>query len=108
MRRIAGVTLALLFVAGLATAGETKEAHGTVKAVASNSITITDSASKDWTFGVDKETMVVVSGGRHKMDRLKADGKLVTIDEFVKEKSNVIVNYVEKDGKAIAKEVKIK
>jgi len=108
MRRIAGVTLALLCVAGLATAGETKEAKGTVKAVASTSITITDSASKDWTFGVDKETTVVVKGGTHKMDKLKADGKLVTIDEFVKEKSNVVVNYVEKDGKTIAKEVHVK
>ncbi len=108
MRRIACVTLALLFAAGLATAGETKEAKGAVKTVASNSITITDSASKDWTFGVDKETTVIVSGGRHKMDKLKADGKPVTIDEFVKEKSNVIVNYVEKDGKAVAKEVHVK
>jgi hypothetical protein len=108
MRRIVGVTLALLVAAGLATAGETKEAKGTVKAVAGNSITITDSAAKDWTFGIDKETTVIVSGGRHKMDKLKADGKPVTIDEFVKEKNNVIVNYVEKDGKTIAREVHVK
>jgi hypothetical protein len=108
VRRIAGAALAVLFVAGLAAAGDTKEAKGTVKAVAMNSITITDSAAKDWTFAVDKETMVVASGASHKMDRLKADGKPVTIEEFVAVKKNVIVSYVEKDGKATAKEVHVK
>ena len=48
----------LLFVAGLAAAGDTKEATGTVKSVAADSITVTDSAAKDWTFAVDKETTV--------------------------------------------------
>ena len=58
VRRIAGAALALLFVAGLAAAGDTKEATGTVKSVATDSITVTDSAAKDWTFAVDKETSV--------------------------------------------------
>jgi hypothetical protein len=108
VRRIAGAALAVLFVAGLATAGDTKEAKGTVKAVATNSITITDSAAKDWTFAVDKDTMVVVKGGSHKMSQLKADGKPITIDEFVAVKKNVMVNYVEKDGKSVAREVHVK
>ena len=58
VRRIAGAALAVLFVAGLAAAGDTKEAMGTVKSVAADSITVTDSAAKDWTFVVDKETTV--------------------------------------------------
>jgi ABC-type Fe3+-hydroxamate transport system substrate-binding protein len=108
VRRIAGVALAVLFVAGLAAAGDTKEAMGTVKSVTADSITVTDSAAKDWTFAVDKETTVVASGASHKMDRLKADGKPTTITEFVAVKKNVVVKYAEKDGKMIAKEVQVK
>jgi hypothetical protein len=108
VRRIAGVALAVLFVAGLAAAGDAKEAKGTVKSVAADSITVTDSAAKDWTFAVDKETTVLASGGSHKMSQLKADGKATTITEFVAVKKNVIVKYVEKDGKAVATEVHVK
>jgi len=108
VRRIAGAALAVLFVAGLAAAGDTKEATGTVKSVAADSITVTDSAAKDWTFVVDKETTVFASGASHKMDKLKGDGKPTTISEFVEVKKNVTVKYVEKDGKAVAKEVRVK
>jgi hypothetical protein len=108
MRRIAVATLALLVVAGFAFAGEAKEASGTVKAVTASSFTVTDSAAKDWTFAVDKETTVVAKGATHKMDKLKADGKAPTIDEFVKEKQQVTIKYAEKDGKMIAKEVRVK
>ena len=107
IRRIAGATLALLVVAGFAAAGETR-ATGTVKTVSADSITVTDSASKDWTFVVDKETTVVAKGASHKMDKLKADGKPTTITEFVSVKNNVVVLYAEKDGKSIAKEVHLK
>jgi len=108
VRRIAGVALALLFVAGIAAAGDTKEATGTVKSVAADSITVTDSAAKDWTFAVDKDTTVSARGASHKMDKLKADGKPTTIAEFVAVKKEVTVKYVEKDGKAVAKEVRVK
>ena len=108
VRRITGAALAVLFVAGLAVAGDTKEATGTVKSVVADSITITDSAAKDWTFAVDNETTVFVRGGSHKMNQLKADGKPTTITEFVAEKKDVAVKYVEKDGKAMAKEVHVK
>ena len=108
MRRIACATLALLFVAGLAMAGEAKEATGKVKAVAANSITITDSAAKEMTFVVDKETMVTASGASHKMDKLKADGKPTVITEFVSVDKTVAIKYVEKDGKTVAKEVSVK
>ena len=42
------------------------------------------------------------------MDKLKADGKPTMITEFVAVKKQVIVKYVEKDGKMIAKEVQVK
>jgi ABC-type Fe3+-hydroxamate transport system substrate-binding protein len=108
IRRIACATLALLFVAGLTVAADAKEATGKVKAVAANSITIADSAAKEMTFVVDKETTVVASGASHKMDKLKADGKPTVITEFVAVGKNVIVKFAEKDGKQVAKEVMIK
>ena len=107
MRKIAVAALAVLVVAGFAVAADMKAA-GTVKAVAADSLTITDSAAKDWTFVVDKETTVVAKGASHKMDKLKADGKPTTIGEFVMAKQQVAVTYAEKDGKQVAKEVHVK
>jgi hypothetical protein len=107
-RTVASAALALL-VAGLVSAGEVKEVTGTVKSVTGGTFVVTDSAAKDWTFAVDsKETLVVVKGGRHKMDALKADGKLPVIGEFVSEKDKVVVKYSEKEGRLTAKEVHVK
>jgi hypothetical protein len=108
MRRIACATLALLFVAGFAVAGDAKEAMGKVKAVVADSITITDSAAKEMTFVVDKDTTVTASGASHKMDKLKADGKPSVITEFVAVDKTVSIKYVEKDGKTVAREVSVK
>jgi hypothetical protein len=108
IRRIVCVTLALLFVAGFAMAGEAKEAMGKVKAVVADSITITDSAAKEMTFVIDKETTVTARGASHKMDKLKADGKPTVITEFVAVDKTVSIKYVEKDGKQVAKEVTVK
>lgn len=107
VRRVALSALALLFVAGVAVAGETKEATGTVKSVEPSTFVVTDSAGKDWTFGVDKTTMVLVKGGSHKMDAVKADGKLPTLGEFLSAKQDVRVQYMDKDGKMMAKEVRV-
>jgi hypothetical protein len=108
MRKAAGVALVML-MAGLAFAGDVKEVTGTVKAVTGGTFVVTDSAAKDWTFAVDsKQTLVVVKGGHHKMDALKADGKLPTIGEFISEKQTVVVKYGEKEGKLTAKEVHVK
>jgi hypothetical protein len=107
IRRIALVALAVLCVAGLVAAAD-KTASGTVKTIAADAITVTDSAAKDWTFVVDKETMVHAAGATHKMDKLKADGKPTVITEFVAVKKNVVVKYAEKDGKMMAKEIDVK
>ena len=108
IRKAACATLALLFVAGFAVAGDAKEATGKVKAVVANSITIADSAAKETTFVVDKDTTVLASGASHKMDKLKADGKPTVITEFVAPDKTVTVKYVEKDGKQVAKVVAVK
>jgi hypothetical protein len=100
--------LAFLFVAQLAVAGETKAADGTVKSVSSASFVVTDSAGKDWNFDIDKSTVVLVKGGSHKMNAVKSDGKMPVLSEFLSEKQNVRVEYAEKDGKMMAKEVRVK
>jgi hypothetical protein len=113
LRRIAVAALALLVVAAVASAAETKggTVKGTVKTVAANSIVVTDSDAKDWTFLVDsKETTVFVKGAHHKLDKLKADGKQPTISEFVAEKQQVSVKYEKspkQEGYWIAKEVHV-
>jgi len=108
VRRIALSLLALLFVAGLAAAGDTKEATGTVKTVAVNSFVVSDSAGKDWSFDVDKDTLVLVKGASHKAKDIKADGKPAQLSEFLAAKQDVRVEYWEKDGKMVAKEVRVK
>jgi len=107
-RRIALVALPLL-VGGLVWAADVKEVTGTVKSVTGGTFVVTDTAAKDWTFAVDsKETLVVAKAGHHKMDKLKADGKPATIGEFIEPKQVVVVEYGEKDGHLIAKEVHVK
>ena len=98
--------LALVFVAQLAVAGDSKD--GAVKSVAGSSFVVTDSAGKDWSFHVDKNTKVLVKGGSHKMDAVKADGKPAQLSEFLAAKNEVHVEYLEKDGKMVAKEVRVK
>jgi hypothetical protein len=99
--------LAISFVAGVAVAAETKEATGTVKSVAVNTFVVTDSTGKDWTFDVDKSTLVLIKGGSHKMDAIKDDGKPAQISEFLAAKQNVHVEYWDKDGKKMVKEVRV-
>ena len=100
--------LAFLFVAHVAVAAESKVANGTVKSVSGSSFVVTDSAGKDWTFDVDKTTTVLVKGGSHKMDAVKADGKPAQLSEFLAAKQDVRVEYSEKNGKMMAKEVRVK
>jgi hypothetical protein len=111
VKRIIVSGLLLLFVAGLAFAQEkamTKEASGAVKSVAATSITITDDAKKDWTFVVNNETTVTAKGASHKMREAEGANKSTAITDFVMEKQSVSIKYEEKDGKNIAKEVRVK
>jgi hypothetical protein len=108
VRRIAVALVALLFVAGMAGAGDAKDASGTVKTVSAAGFVVTDAAGKDWAFDVDKDTVVLAKGATHKISALKADGKTPTIGDFLKEQQKVTVKYVEKDGKPIAREVRVR
>jgi hypothetical protein len=95
--------LASLLVLGLLVgpayaADSTKTAKGKVKAVAADSLTVTDSAGKDWAFAVDNKTKVVASGGSHKTAETKAAGKTPEITDVVKEGASVVVKYHELEG----------
>jgi hypothetical protein len=108
MRRIAFALAVVLSVAGLAVAGETKEATGTVKSVSGSGFVVTDAAGKERSFDVDKATTVVAKGASHKMDALRADGKPAQLSEFLAVKQAVSVKYAESGGKLLAKEVRAK
>ncbi len=121
LRRFAFALLAVVFAAGLATADEAKKeekkaetkaaaqkATGVIKSVGTNEFVVTDANGKDLTFAVDKDTFVYAKGASHKMDALKADGKPAQISEFLQAKQNVSVEYADKDGKMMAKEVRVK
>ena len=108
VRRVALGLLAVLLVAGVAVAGDTKEANGTVKTVGANTFVVTDSTGKDWNFDVDKSTLVLAKGASHKMSAIKADGKPAQLSEFLAAKQDVTVQFAEKEGKMVAKEVRVK
>ncbi len=111
MRQLTGAAALVLLVSALGYAkamkAAAKEVTGTVKSV-SGSEFVVDSAGKEMTFAVDsKETQVIAKGGTHKFDKLKADGKPAVIGEFLSTNDKVMVKYVEKDGKMVAKQVHV-
>jgi len=101
MGRVVGffVALLLLGVVPVASASDkTKDAKGTVKTVAADSVTVTDAAGKDWTFAVDTKTKLIASGGSHKTAETKSMGKSPSITDLVKEGAKVAVKYHELEG----------
>ena len=111
MRRLVGFLVALVLVAAVPSAfasDKTKDAKGTVKTVAADSLTVTDAAGKDWTFAVDTKTKLVATGGTHKTAETKAMGKSPSITDLVKEGGKVSVKYHEMEGgKMHAAEVRV-
>jgi hypothetical protein len=107
MTRIAGVlvvVLGLMVVPALAQgtgsaaqgskapAAKTVRAMGTVSAVTTNSLTVKGQKA-EWTFSIDKETVVVVKGATRKNMELKAEGKSAKLTDFVKVGDEVTVTY---------------
>lgn len=75
-----------------AASAKTMTATGTVSAVSADSVTVKGKTA-EWTFAVDKSTVVIAKGGSHKMDAMKADKKPTTITEFVSVGDDVSVRY---------------
>src|SRR5262245_9441834 len=92
------LVLGLVLVAPAFAADTTKTAKGTVKTVAADSLTVTDSAGKDWTFVVDTKTKGCASVGPHKTADTTAMGKVPEITDVVKTGASVTVKYHELEG----------
>jgi hypothetical protein len=107
LRRSCVLALALASVGSFTPAVDMKELTGKVKSVALNGFTITDRDGRDWGFMIDKDTHIIVKGATHKMDRLKADGRLPTLDEFLAQDQFVYVKYWEKGTKLVVRELRI-
>jgi hypothetical protein len=89
-----------------AAAGAEAVVEGTVRSVMPNGFTVVDADGKEWGFTVDKDSLILAKGAGHKMDRLKADGKLPTIDEFISKDQAVYVKYRERNGKLVVEELR--
>lgn len=88
--------------------GATKTATGTVKSVANDSITVTDSKGKDMTFNVDAKTAVQAKGAGTKTAAAKAAGKTgISITEAVKSGDRVTVKYHDMGGTMHAASVRV-
>lgn len=99
MKRLLSLFVGVLLVAapvfaegGKAAAGKTMSAMGKVTAVSADSVTVKGKTA-EWTFTVDKSTVVTARGGTHKMEAMKADKKPTVITEFVSVGDDVSVKY---------------
>jgi hypothetical protein len=108
LRFAAALAVVALFAAPAKAADKTMTAKGTVKTVAVDSLTITDSATKDWTFKIDSQTKVIASGGSHKTAETKLMDKVPEITDIVKTGAKVSVKYHDLGGGAMhAAEVRV-
>ena len=95
LRFAAALAVVALFAVPARAADKTMTAKGTVKTVAIDSLTITDSANKDWTFKVDSEIGYgVTTAGRHLVVRTSVPdrpGELLKLLQLVaEERVNVL------------------
>jgi len=73
-------------------AGKAISATGKVSAITADSVTV-KGKDGEWTFAVDKGTVVTAKGGSRKMAAMKADKKPTVITEFVSVGDDVSVKY---------------
>lgn len=97
MKRLLLLVVGVLLAAAPAFAqakasGKTMSATGKVSAVSADSVTV-KGKDAEWTFAVDKSTVVIAKGGSHKMAAMKADKKPTLITEFVNVDDDVSVKY---------------
>jgi hypothetical protein len=92
MRRFGYETFDAAVRRGSSGRGKTLSAAGKVTAVAADSLSV-KGKDADWTFTVDKTTVVTAKGASHKMSALTADKKPTVITEFVSVGDDVSVKY---------------
>ena len=102
MKRMVGVLVALALALpvialadgaqGAKSTEKTLNAQGAVTAVAPDSLSVKGKGG-EWTFTIDKSTVVTAKGATHKSLELKAEGKSTKLTDFVKVGDQVTVNY---------------
>lgn len=107
VRRLAFVAVAVLLVATFASAGDVEEAEGTIKAVSTNTVTVTGGDGAEWTFEATPDSTIKAKGASHKMKDLEAAGESKTLDKFLKADQKVTVKYWKEEGKAYFKEIRV-
>ena len=110
MRVLGGVALiavAVLAVSGLATASDNGVAQGRVMSVSQKEVTVAGVNGAQWTFEVTQGAHVVGAGASHKTRMLESDGKLRTMDNFVREGQRVTVHYQDRGGTLYLTELRV-
>ena len=107
LRRLAIVAVAVLLASTFAFAGDVEEAEGTVKSVASNTVTVTGGDGAEWTFEATPDSMILAEGASHKMKDLEEAGEKATLDKFLKADQKVTVKYWESGGTRYIKKLRV-
>jgi len=90
--------VAVLVVSGFAFAAEKGVAQGRVTAVSATTVTVSGTNGALLTFEVTQGARVYGEGASHKSRALVSNGKLTTMDNFVRQGQFVTVQYKEKGG----------
>jgi hypothetical protein len=92
-----GVAVGVLAGAGQA-AAQTKEARGTVTAVAERSVTV-KAGAQELTFFADRETHIEVRSTEKALQQAKAGSPAPRVSDFLKPGYTVLVRYREENGR---------
>ena len=99
--------VAVLAVSGLSSAAEQAIAKGRVTAVSDKELTLAGPNGATRTFEVTQGARVYGAGASHKNRALESNGKLRTIDNFVRDGQQVTVHYQERGGTLYLTELRV-
>ncbi len=99
--------VAVLAVSGFASAAEKGVAQGKVTAVSQKEVTVAGANGAQWTFEVTPGARVYETGASHKTRALESNGKLRTMDKFVREGQRVTVHYQDRGGTLYLTELRV-
>lgn len=103
--------VALLAAGGFAAdkgfAAEKGVAQGRVTSVSDKAVTVAGANGAQWTFEVAQGARVVGTGASHKTRALESNGRLRTMDNFVREGQRVTVHYQDRGGTLYVTELRV-
>ncbi len=99
--------VAVLAASGVSFAAEQGVARGEVTAVSEKAVTVAGANGALWTFEVTQGARVYGTGASHKTRALESNGKLRTMDNFVREGQRVTVHYQEKGGRLYLTQLRV-